>query len=418
MNSYDRVRVERKGMEVEMAYVTKPATVPEEKMEETLLLGEGESAKSRIKAACATTKVKATIAVAMAIVVAVAVTVGVMMVTPEPPQCKVSVVYVASRLDRVAFAIATDKNQVVADMRVGNYPSGIAVTPDGTRAYVTHIYSNTVFVIDTVTNLVLTTISLVNTSGLHAIAISPDGTRAYVAYRQDIAPQSIGMLSIIDTVTNQVMSTILLNISLSYGSCNMVVHPDGTRVYLTGFAAGVVVFNTVKQVVIDIVPVGESTWGSTQGIAITPDGTQIYLTPGDRGDYSHKNVTVVDTTTNQVKTFIPMPCNFSNSVAVSPDGKQAYVASYLPMNFVTVIDTATNLALEYIPLGPPAYDGSPLVVVSVDGTQVYVANYNPSDGNTINHILAIDAATNKVTADITLVRVYSITAITAAWIPC
>jgi YVTN family beta-propeller protein len=398
------MRVEKKGME--MAYVTKAATLPEEKMEGPLLLEEGESVKSKIKAACATTKVKATIAVAVVIVIAVVVTVGVMIGKLKPPQCKASVVYVASHDDRTVFVIATDKNQVMADIPVGYFPWGVAVTPDGTRAYVTHWRDRTVFVIDTVTNSVSTTI-LVNVSnnmGLRAVAISPDGTRAYVAHSLPIPGTPLrrfGMLSTIDTVTNQVMSIVPLNNSLGE-PYNMVLHPDGTRAYLTGFAAGLVIFDTVKQVVIDAVPVGP-----THGIAITPDGTQIYLTSASGSN----GTIVVDTTTNQVKRFIPIPSNFSNSVAVSPDGKRAYVVSYNPMNIVTVIDTATNLALEYIPLEP--FTDIPGVVVSVDGTRVYVA-----DGD--HTVFVIDAATNKVVGDITLHGTSNVgpTTVAAAWIPC
>ena len=43
----------------------------------------------------------------------------------------------------------------VAPIGVGSGPVGVAVTPDGTRAYITNRYSNTVSVIDTATNTVI-----------------------------------------------------------------------------------------------------------------------------------------------------------------------------------------------------------------------------------------------------------------------
>jgi YVTN family beta-propeller protein len=399
-NSNDRVRVEKK--EVEMADdVTdqdKAATVP------------------KVEAACAAAvswviaaKVKTTIAVSisMAIMFAVVVTGEVAIVTPKPPssslQCKVSVVYVAS-WNQTTFVIATGKNQVVATIPVGDF--GVVVTPDGTRAYVIGVSGGhgTVSVIDTVTNSVLTIIPLVNGIYLRGVAISPDGTRVYVVYKLSTAP--FGVLSTIDTATNQVISTIQFNNIFPGIPYNIVLHPDGTRAYLAGFTPGIVVFDTVKQLVIDVIPVGPR----MMGMAITPDGTQLYLTPEDIY-VGHKNgVTVVDTATDQVKTFIPIPSNYSDSVAVSPDGKRAYAASYGHMDAVTVIDTATNLALEHIPIPNSAMLG---VVVSADGTQIYV-----TDGS-YNTVFIIDAATNKVIGDIVLgAGNLSPNAMAAAWIPC
>ena len=54
----------------------------------------------------------------------------------------------------------------------------MAVSPDGTRAYVTNLGSGTVSVIDTDTNTVIATITV--GSGPAGVAVSPDGTRAYV----------------------------------------------------------------------------------------------------------------------------------------------------------------------------------------------------------------------------------------------
>ena len=54
--------------------------------------------------------------------------------------------------------INTATNTVVATIPVGSQPIGAAVTPDGTRVYVTNTASNTVSVINTATNTVVATI--------------------------------------------------------------------------------------------------------------------------------------------------------------------------------------------------------------------------------------------------------------------
>src|SRR5215467_16052528 len=50
--------------------------------------------------------------------------------------------------------INTMTNTIVATISVGIFPSGVAITPDGTRAYVANIV-NSISVIDTATNAVV-----------------------------------------------------------------------------------------------------------------------------------------------------------------------------------------------------------------------------------------------------------------------
>ncbi len=69
---------------------------------------------------------------------------------------------------------------VVTDtIGVGGVPLGVAVSPDGSRAYVTNFGGNSVSVINTTSNppaVVGTPIGVGN--GPRGVAVSPDGTRA------------------------------------------------------------------------------------------------------------------------------------------------------------------------------------------------------------------------------------------------
>jgi YVTN family beta-propeller protein len=78
---------------------------------------------------------------------------------------------------------------------------GVAVSPDGTKVYVTNYNGNTVSVINTATNTVIAT---VNTIGNYpyGVTVTPDGTKAYVTnFISDT-------VSVIDTTTNAVTDTV------------------------------------------------------------------------------------------------------------------------------------------------------------------------------------------------------------------
>jgi YVTN family beta-propeller protein len=67
---------------------------------------------------------------------------------------------------------------VTATIPVGNNPAGVAITPNGTYAYVTNYGSGTVSVINTATNTVTATISGFNTP--NGVAAAPNGAYVYI----------------------------------------------------------------------------------------------------------------------------------------------------------------------------------------------------------------------------------------------
>ena len=78
--------------------------------------------------------------------------------------------------------IDTTTNKVVTTVDVGLAPAGVAVTLDGSKVYVANEAVNgTVSVIDTATNAVSATVAV----GRHptGVAIKPDGSRIYVVNR-------------------------------------------------------------------------------------------------------------------------------------------------------------------------------------------------------------------------------------------
>jgi len=86
--------------------------------------------------------------------------------------------------------IDTGSNSVVRTIEVGLHPCGMALSPDGTRVYVTNANSDTVSVIDTTTDSVTATLSVGQTgpgrqpilgSSPNAVVVSPDGGTLFIA---------------------------------------------------------------------------------------------------------------------------------------------------------------------------------------------------------------------------------------------
>ncbi len=264
---------------------------------------------------------------------------------------------------------------VIATIPVGDTPQGVAVSPDGTRAYVTNYQDdNSVSVIDTATNTVTTTVPV--GSYPYGVAVSPDGTRAYVA--NYTASSASGTVSVINTATDTVTATIILT-SGAY-PVDVALSRDGTHAYTANFRGNSVsVIDTATRKVTATIAVGSF----PEGVTVSPDGTHAYV-----NNINSKSVSVIDTVTNTVTATISFGYA-PEGVAVSPDGTRAYVTNY---EGVSVIDTATNTVTSTIPLVASGVEG---VAVSRDGSCIYVTQKS-SRGT----VLVIDTATNTVISTI------------------
>jgi YVTN family beta-propeller protein len=213
--------------------------------------------------------------------------------------------YVTNAGDKTVSVIDTASNAVVATIPVGGIPSGVATTPDGTRAYVTNSgeFDNTVSVIGTASNTVVATIPVGQGPGF--VATTPDGTHAYVT-----SPSSLSV-SVIDTASDTVVATIPLGVDVVADQpFGVAITPDGTRAYVTKFVGNTVsVIDTATNTVVATIPVG----AEPGNVAVTPDGTH---TP-DHDDRRHQplayvtneadnTVSVIDTANNTVVATIPV----------------------------------------------------------------------------------------------------------------
>lgn len=218
--------------------------------------------------------------------------------------------------------------------------------------YVTNTASDTVSVIDTITNEVTATIKVGEEP--RGIAVSPDGSTVYVTNFQDAT------LSIIQRATNAVTDTI----PVGDGPVGVVVAPDGARVYVVnGFGNTVSVIDAASKTLVATIPVREE----PLEIALTPDGAQAYVT--NSGDNS---VSVLDLTTNTTDDRRIFVGERPNGIAVTPDGKKILVVNTGSNSGGTVsaVDIATRKITGTLDVGfHPAK-----IVVSPDSKGAFVSN--------------------------------------------
>lgn len=227
--------------------------------------------------------------------------------------------------------IDTSENTVVTTITTDVAPFGIAISPDGASAWVTHL-GPAVTVIDVATNTVTDIIPLPDSGGVTDIAITPDGAFAYV-------PLSTGdAVAVIDTATR----TVLTSIPVSERPAGVAITPDGANAYITNVRSDTVaVIDVAANAIVATVPVGEA----PTGIAITPDGESAWVLNQLSGDIS-----VIETAGNTVLATITGDGDTPIDVAISPDGAFAYVTDIF-MDSVSVIDTATHTLVETVPVG-------------------------------------------------------------------
>jgi YVTN family beta-propeller protein len=98
--------------------------------------------------------------------------------------------------------LSTATNTVTATISLGSvsYPTGLAISPDGSTIYTADQFGNSVSVISTATDTVTSTIT--GFSGATGIALTPNGTTAYVSDVND------NTVKVLNTATGTITATI------------------------------------------------------------------------------------------------------------------------------------------------------------------------------------------------------------------
>lgn len=263
--------------------------------------------------------------------------------------------------------INTANNTVTATITGLTNPDAVAVTPNGEYVYVANPTLNTVSVISTVNNTVTANINVgVNPGG---VAVTPNGEYVYVTNEGntpdfETTPPSGGSLSVISTTTNTVTATL----PVGPGAVGVAFTPNGKFAYVTNAESSTVsVINTATYNVTANITVGEG----TDGVAVTPNGKYVYVTNEDNG-----SVSVISTATNNVTATIA-GIAYPRGVAITPNGEYVYVTGDAPSpslgyGVVSVISTTTNTVTSNITVGSSPFG----VTITPNGEYTYIACSN------------------------------------------
>lgn len=266
------------------------------------------------------------------------------------------IAYVTNQSTNVVHMLRTTDWLNIGNIPVGNAPAGIAIPTSGGFALVANKGGNSVSRIDLATSTVTATIPVPGNPT--AVAVSPDGTKAYVVQSTNCpappvptpppgptplptpaptpgptpspTPVPPCTVAVIDTASNTVIATV----TVGHEPFAVAMSTNGGFAYVTNRADdSVSIIDTATDTVIDEVPVGDTPSGISAAFG------EIYIA----NDVSN-SVSVYRELDFSLLTTIPVGAG-PLSVAVSPDGRTAIAGNDAAAS-VSLIETGTETVLD------------------------------------------------------------------------
>ncbi len=254
-----------------------------------------------------------------------------------------------------------------AEIEVGAYPDGLAVTPDGKTLYVANGGSGSLTPIDVATGIADPEIKVGGVP--RGLAVTPDGKTLYVA----------NILSEFVTPIDVATGTPGPEIKVGREPYALAVTPDGKTLYVANYFSSTV---TPIDVATGIAGPEIKVGAAPTALAVTPNGKTVYVTTE-----ALSSVTPID-----VATGIPEPemkvASHPGPLALSPNGKTLYVArvetenetgGVIPINVATGVP-GPEIKLDATPASLAVTPNAKTVYVG--GVEGLVTPINLADGMT------------------------------------
>jgi YVTN family beta-propeller protein len=271
--------------------------------------------------------------------------------------------YVANAASDSVSVIDTVTNAVAATIPVGAGPMGIAISGD--KAYVANYGSASVSVINTVSNTVSAAIPV----GNYPVSIAISGKQAYVT-NNGYGPASDRTVSVINTDTGMVTATIPVG-----------DHPWGVACTASGAYVTNNYEDTVSVIRTDTNTVSKTITVGAYPLGVAISGGYVYV-----ANYHSSSLSVISTLTDTVTATIALG---ATPYCIATRGEEIYVTTETGKS-VLVVDTGTNTVSDTIMLGVDA------TFIAISGDKAYVTSYS---GNSVS---VIDTGTNAVIDTVTV----------------
>jgi YVTN family beta-propeller protein/parallel beta-helix repeat protein len=262
--------------------------------------------------------------------------------------------YAVNRGGSLTVLRATDYG-VIATIPLGTNldANDVAISPDGSVAYVTQGNTNNVSVIDTAALSMIATID-VGTQP-YRVAFSPDGATAYVANMLS------STISVIDTTAHGVIDTI--DVGLFPTDIATVASGSRRKAYVAAWGASAVqVIDLLTNTVTASIPLN----GAWQ-VEASSDGSFVAVA---QWSLSTKGLTIIETATDTIVSSLAVPVEQA-TLRLTPDATRAFLTDFSgnsgPGDSVFVIDIPTNRIVADVPVGSAPFGiaiGTPRPIVT------------------------------------------------------
>jgi YVTN family beta-propeller protein len=197
------------------------------------------------------------------------------------------------------------------------------------------------------------------------------GPKAYVGNFKD------NTVSVIDTGAGAVVATV----PVAAGPHGMAITQDGRTVYVSGDGSSSLdVIDTATDKVVKTINVGKA----PNGVALTPDNRLLLVTV-----FGENRVAFIDTSTQTVVATMAVPN--PHTVAISPNGKLAYVTVQEPGHFgLALVDVAKRSVVRTLPLEKTPRDGE----FGYDGKMFYFTQAG------VSSVQVLDPASDKIVGEV------------------
>lgn len=259
--------------------------------------------------------------------------------------------YVANSGKKGSISIIdTVKQQNKGTIDLPHSPRELAFPTNNNRLWFL-MGSNRVGIVNLTTHQLITTIKVPHQ--VTAIALAHKAARAYVTSFEG----ETGYITIIDTLTKTIVKTIILDFTYPV---DIVISPHDNWIY-------VVSSNPSFLIVINRSTLAIYTYIETNGysdkIAITANGKYAYVTNSEEGH----TVSVINLTTYKLVTNINLKAGYPHRIAITPDQLYAYI-THTVTNRISVIKLATNTLLKTV-----TCSGNPNgLAMTADNQYVYI----------------------------------------------